>query len=270
MPFCSTCGNQLPADAKFCNSCGSPQEQIVDPCSNCGKALDENEKFCSACGAPVEKKTAQKETPKYQDEPAPEVENRTKETQKIITGGPKPNQTGIPPSQHPVQPQKKKKRGCFGCFFRTLLILLILVLLLIGFKFIRSKTNTSSGNFMSRINPEKEITASIPDGGKIKKDNKPFESDELKKVLTELETILDNGDPQKLKGMLAETALLKYEAELDKLTPQIINYAEAFKKRELVLSTDFYKVYEFSGTDGIKHSITLEFQPGETWKITQL
>lgn len=263
MPFCSNCGNQLREDAKFCNSCGSPQVVESNLCPNCGKNLEENEKFCSSCGSPVKTETPPKTEP---------VEPKfTKEGKTIVGSGPKPQQNqqaqNIPP---PVKQTKKKKRGCFGCFFRTLLILLILILVVTGFKFIRSKMNNSSGNFLSELKPGKEITSSVPDGAKIKKDDKPFESDELKKVLTELENVLDNGDPQKLKGLLAESALLKYEEELDKLKPQIKKYAEAFKKRKLVLSSDFYKVYEFSGDDGIKHTLTLEFQPGETWKITQL
>lgn len=49
---CSSCGNLLPADAKFCFECGTKIEQITDNemiCPKCGKKTLKG-KFCMECG----------------------------------------------------------------------------------------------------------------------------------------------------------------------------------------------------------------------------
>lgn len=44
---CVKCGSDLPAGAKFCSNCGSPQQA---KCSQCGADLSPAAKFCGACG----------------------------------------------------------------------------------------------------------------------------------------------------------------------------------------------------------------------------
>ncbi len=44
---CSSCGVQLPAEAKFCMQCGV---SLIANCSNCGMAIPAGSKFCLSCG----------------------------------------------------------------------------------------------------------------------------------------------------------------------------------------------------------------------------
>lgn len=272
MAFCSNCGNELSAIAKFCDSCGKSQDSSPDSCNSCGKAVEENEKFCSGCGTAVNAISKPKTPTESQPELQPQEEKFTKEGRKIITGGPKPGQhRQAPNSPPPISPNKKKKRGCFGCFFRTILIIVIIILLVIGVRFILTKINSPSESKSAKVEiinlgDKKDLV--VPGGG-TKKSDKPFESDELKKVTNELETILENADIEKLKLMLSESAQEKYDGELDQLKPNFSEYAKAFKKRKLVTSTDFFKVYEFIGENGETYSATFEFQPGDTWKLVR-
>jgi membrane protease subunit (stomatin/prohibitin family) len=46
--FCSDCGTQMPAGAKFCPGCGNKQE--ASGCSSCGQPVPDGAKFCPNCG----------------------------------------------------------------------------------------------------------------------------------------------------------------------------------------------------------------------------
>ena len=62
MAFCSYCGKELSAGAKFCFECGKPvemQEETarktvysgeIHKCPQCGEVLNAYEAYCSACG----------------------------------------------------------------------------------------------------------------------------------------------------------------------------------------------------------------------------
>ena len=55
MITCPKCGNELPANAKFCLECGSKIEQLADNemiCPACGKKTPKG-KFCMECGQPL-------------------------------------------------------------------------------------------------------------------------------------------------------------------------------------------------------------------------
>src|SRR4051812_28598246 len=47
---CAGCGADLPADAKFCLQCGTPQRAT---CASCGLGLPVGAKFCGECGTPL-------------------------------------------------------------------------------------------------------------------------------------------------------------------------------------------------------------------------
>src|SRR3954468_16163748 len=47
---CAGCGADLPADAKFCLQCGTPQRAT---CASCGLGLPAGAKFCGECGTPL-------------------------------------------------------------------------------------------------------------------------------------------------------------------------------------------------------------------------
>lgn len=49
---CVKCGAELKDGAKFCKSCGAPQNATPGKCVKCGAELDADAKFCDACGAP--------------------------------------------------------------------------------------------------------------------------------------------------------------------------------------------------------------------------
>ena len=51
MMYCTSCGKQMPDDAKFCPSCG--QGLGAEACS-CGAEVPAGAKFCPGCGKPVE------------------------------------------------------------------------------------------------------------------------------------------------------------------------------------------------------------------------
>ncbi len=275
MPFCSTCGNQLAANERFCGSCGSEQNNDSNSCRTCGKGLDENEKFCPDCGTSATGVPKPESQAKRQAEPELQEDKFTKEGRKIISGGPKPNQnqqvTTAPPS--PKLRSKKKKRGCFGCLISGVIILLILVLLFIGIRFIISKISSipeSKSDSISLIYPGDENNLVVP-GGQTKrnKNNKPFENEELKELTNELESIFRSSDIEKLKLILSETAMKNYGDDFEKLKPLMPSYAKAFKNRKLITSTDFFKVYEFTGDNGETYTATFEYQPGGSWKLTR-
>jgi len=48
---CSNCGNDIPANSKFCPNCGTKVGE--NKCSNCGNILLPNTKFCPNCGTKV-------------------------------------------------------------------------------------------------------------------------------------------------------------------------------------------------------------------------
>ena len=58
--ICKNCNSEVPENAKFCASCGTPVEQQVAPavtsavCRSCGNPLAEGTKFCAVCGTAVE------------------------------------------------------------------------------------------------------------------------------------------------------------------------------------------------------------------------
>src|SRR3954454_25063065 len=47
---CMGCGADLPADAKLCLQCGTPQRAT---CASCGLSLPAGAKFCGECGTPL-------------------------------------------------------------------------------------------------------------------------------------------------------------------------------------------------------------------------
>jgi membrane protease subunit (stomatin/prohibitin family) len=49
---CVNCGEEIPAEAKFCSNCGAKQEAKF--CADCGAKLDNGAKFCPNCGKKVE------------------------------------------------------------------------------------------------------------------------------------------------------------------------------------------------------------------------
>ncbi len=59
---CPECNHFIPANAKFCPSCGH-QQLVFERCSKCGKNLTTSAKFCSRCGHPVEEKPTSKLCP---------------------------------------------------------------------------------------------------------------------------------------------------------------------------------------------------------------
>ena len=50
---CSACGVPLPADARFCPSCGQPRARLAGQCAACGYHLPAGAKWCPGCGAAV-------------------------------------------------------------------------------------------------------------------------------------------------------------------------------------------------------------------------
>ena len=53
--FCHNCGAKIPSNAKFCGECGEAQTGSQNPsaCANCGAELPPGTKFCGECGQKV-------------------------------------------------------------------------------------------------------------------------------------------------------------------------------------------------------------------------
>ena len=54
MASCSSCGEALSADARFCERCGAPAPR-PHACSACGAAMKPEARFCTVCGAPADR-----------------------------------------------------------------------------------------------------------------------------------------------------------------------------------------------------------------------
>jgi hypothetical protein len=50
---CSACGVPLPADARFCTSCGTALARRIGQCAVCGYELPDGARWCPGCGAAV-------------------------------------------------------------------------------------------------------------------------------------------------------------------------------------------------------------------------
>ncbi len=59
---CVECGRPMPADSKFCPSCGH-QQVVFNQCGHCGKNLTPHAKFCSRCGTAMEKASTHRSCP---------------------------------------------------------------------------------------------------------------------------------------------------------------------------------------------------------------
>lgn len=56
--YCNNCGNELIANAKFCNKCGSSIEIVINnTCLKCGNELPEGAIFCNVCGTKCDNST---------------------------------------------------------------------------------------------------------------------------------------------------------------------------------------------------------------------
>lgn len=64
---CPVCGTHNPADAKFCNECGTPLLSIT--CPTCGTLNRPNAKFCNQCGTPLSSSIENAQPPKTQTRP---------------------------------------------------------------------------------------------------------------------------------------------------------------------------------------------------------
>ena len=54
--LCISCGQPMPAHARFCPHCGAAQEgaqKAMRPCPHCGQLIPESARFCEHCGKPV-------------------------------------------------------------------------------------------------------------------------------------------------------------------------------------------------------------------------
>jgi membrane protease subunit (stomatin/prohibitin family) len=53
MSFCTQCGSQLVAGAKFCSNCGKPSIVASNICTACSTTFQPGQKFCTSCGNPL-------------------------------------------------------------------------------------------------------------------------------------------------------------------------------------------------------------------------
>lgn len=95
MKYCMNCGKQLPDDAKFCVSCGTPvmdeppkkrveQAGTIYKCPNCGEVLESMTAICPACGYELRNVKAVNSVQAFADQLAkieaeemPEIENNS-------------------------------------------------------------------------------------------------------------------------------------------------------------------------------------------------
>lgn len=290
MSFCNHCGKEIPPGARFCGNCGTEQNSVSVSCAKCGKTLEHNEKFCSSCGTPVAA-----EPEKTQPQPKPEEPKFTKEGKKIISGGPKSAPEKKPPVSPPPQKNNtaKKKRSGTGCFFRTLFILFSIVVISAGLIFVinilfvdndethatsSEKTENSNNgltgtNIPGIVDIEPGDVSHLPENRDLesKAISTPtfVEGKAIKKAAEFVEEAFANGDVASLKQQLSESAQIKYGDVFEQIQPFMKNYAEAFKKRKLISSTEVYKVYEFSAGTGENYSAAFALQPDGSWKLVR-
>lgn len=51
---CASCGEQVPASAKFCTECGKNPQPAGETCLGCGATVTAGAKFCPECGKPLQ------------------------------------------------------------------------------------------------------------------------------------------------------------------------------------------------------------------------
>jgi len=288
MPFCTKCGNELSSGASFCGKCGKEQLAVQNMCSKCGKELEVHEKFCSGCGTPTASNVEPKPGSKKQPEPETKKEEKfTKEGRKIISGGPKPeqnNQSTPQPPQPSGLPTKKKNKGCRGCAITTVIILagLIVVTMLVynrisdwwqDYKTEQGIETLDAEGVDGIVDIEEGDVSHLPENRKgeaeILKSKPIVEGKDIKKAAKLVEDAFVKSDITALKLLLSESAKKRYSGALNEIQPHMKNYANAFKNRKLVTSTDICKMYEFKDTKGQVYTVAFELQPDGEWKLTR-
>jgi TM2 domain-containing membrane protein YozV len=109
---CSQCNAEIPADSKFCGSCGTPATAPLPPkyqsdqgrfCNQCGTKAEDPEKFCLKCGAQI-KNQALVQTPAFQS------------IQSQIISSPSPGMMSLDDFEEPhniILPDSNKKKSPF-------------------------------------------------------------------------------------------------------------------------------------------------------------
>lgn len=295
MSFCISCGKEISSGARFCGLCGTEQLVNIKSCKKCDRKLEENEKFCPDCGTstahPPEKQAASKPSKSQSKE-----EKLTPEGKKIIDAGSEPPRKqstkpiGVPPSA------KKKKKGCLGLLIKGFVILLILLIAIITLLYFASDwlddpedklTGTNIPGIVDIELGDKLIVTNIPgivdiepgDVSHLPENRKEMakaistqaiaEGKAIKEAAKSVEKAFANADLALLKQQLSESAQIQYNNVFVQIQPYMKNYAEAFKNRKLVTSTEVYKVYEFSGGSGEKYSAAFAIQPDGSWKLVR-
>jgi predicted nucleic acid-binding Zn ribbon protein len=285
MAFCTSCGNEIPAGAKFCADCGNPQNDESIHCPSCGKALEKNEKFCSGCGTPVAAEPIKSEAKTVNSKPAEKDGKFTKEGRKIIEAGPKPGhnrQTYTPPSQY--TPPKKKKKGCRGCAIATILILAVLIvgtMLLYNrvsdwwqeFKTEQGLNELDTEGIEGIVDIEPGDESHLPENRNKEPKQTQIESinedADIRKAAKTVEDAFTKADTTQLKLLLTESALVSYSGAFKEMQPYMQELGEAFKNRKLITATDIYQIYEFVDDKGEKYTAAFELQPDGNWKLTR-
>lgn len=77
---CSSCGNELPINAQFCDNCGqkieiSSDDNLKTYCGNCGADIETNTDFCGNCGFPIQSAVQAKESHIFCGNCGAELEN---------------------------------------------------------------------------------------------------------------------------------------------------------------------------------------------------
>lgn len=183
--ICEKCGKEVRTGAKFCGSCGEPQEAVQVPpstetdqvaCPHCGKPIRKDAKFCPSCGQSIPELSAAATT----DTPQPPPEPSSSDD---LTPPPPP--PGVEPISAP--PPEKSFFSRYWWLF-LLIFILCLVILLLGYILAKDDRINIPGFSPETDTPTPTYTSTIIIYTQVPSTNQPTISETLTSTVTATHT----------------------------------------------------------------------------------
>ena len=94
----------------------------------------------------------------------------------------------------------------------------------------------------------------------------PGETAAMADAASDVEDAFLSGDPEQVLGVLSAEASAFYHDDIDAIEPQMVDFGNDFKSRELIYATENYAEYAFtSGNETF--TVAFSLQEDGSWKL---